>query len=214
MMAAEIGPREICGIALVLFLLAPKQWFWKLCLDLLGWKLQGTLPSCRKCVVACYPHTSGWDLLYGLFLVNGVPEDSKIMMKASLTWMKLLGLPVQAVSRGKNAGQADALAKSFQSVSSRWLWLWISGTRKKSDFISSGFYYIAREGGVAIVFGGIDYRTKSFIASAPHDPQKLSKEEVLKLYQEFARKHDLANSGCIPGNASTIVFRDAAKKAK
>jgi len=164
--------------------------------------------------MACYPHTSGWDLFYGLFLVNSVPEDSKIMMKASLTWMKLLGLPVQAVSRGKNAGQAVALAKSLQVVPSRWLWLWISGTRKKSDFISSGFYYIAREGGVPIVFGGIDYRSKKFIASEPVDPQKLTKEEVLQAYQEFARKHDLANSGCIPGNASTLTFRNFKKKDK
>ena len=136
------------------------------------------------------------------------------MMKASLAWMSILGLPVQAVSRTGSGGQASSLAKAFGSVRTRWLWIWISGTRSKSDHVSSGFYYIAKDAGIPIVFGGIDYRKKQMIPSAPVDPAKYTKDEVLEMYQKFALEHDLANSGCVPGNASTIAWRNSTKKEK
>lgn len=175
--------------AFLAFSFMEKRWFWHFIFTtVLGWSVQGTMPDVDKCVVACYPHTHAWDLFYGLFLIKSNPQESKIMMKASLVWMKFLGLPVQAVSRNNNSGQSGALAKAFSSVKTRWLWVWISGTRAKSEHVSSGFYYIAKEGGVPIVFGGIDYRKKQMIPSKPYDPNKYTKDEILEEYQRFAKK--------------------------
>eukprot|EP00518_Triparma_eleuthera_P015883 CAMPEP_0197570568 /NCGR_PEP_ID=MMETSP1320-20131121/40921_1 /TAXON_ID=91990 /ORGANISM="Bolidomonas sp., Strain RCC2347" /LENGTH=194 /DNA_ID=CAMNT_0043133007 /DNA_START=20 /DNA_END=600 /DNA_ORIENTATION=+ len=193
---APLKSQLVCAALLFVFTCMPKRWFWTFIIkNVLGWSVKGTMPDCDKAVIACYPHTHGLDLFYGLFLVFSTRQESRIMMKSSLAWMWVLGLPVEAVSRTGSGGQTGAIAKAFGSVKTRWLWIWISGTRSKSDHVSSGFYHIAKEAGVPIVFGGIDYRNKKMIPSAPIDPAKFSKDEVLEMYKDFALTHDLANSG-------------------
>ena len=153
-----------------------------------------------------YPHTSGWDMFYGMFLIFAT-TGSKVMVKSSLSWMRFLGIPVLSVQRNKNSNQTAALAHSFKQHKRCWLWLWISGTRKKSDHVSSGFYFIAKSAGVPIVFGSLDYRSKKMIASEPYDPSKFSKEEILEKYIEWAGKHKLEGAGYIPSNASTLRYK-------
>ena len=135
------------------------------------------------------------------------------MVKSSLSWMKYLGIPVLSVSRGKAAGQSAALAKSFGEDPTEWcwLWLWISGTRNRSDYISSGFYYIARDANVPIVFGTLDYRTKRMICSKAFDPTTMTKEEILKEAINFSEEWDLKGAGYIPENASTLAFKPSKK---
>ena len=68
-------------IALACIALAcmPKRWFWNFILTkVLGWSVRGTMPDCDKCVVACYPHTHGLDLFYGLFLIFSTRQVSWI----------------------------------------------------------------------------------------------------------------------------------------
>ena len=206
------------AILIITYLPKDKLFEWYL-YNVLGWTVEcdkstsfEEIRKVKKLVIGCYPHTSGWDLFYGIFLVNAC-RGGHVMMKASLSWMRFIGIPVLAVSRGNNAGQASAIADTFGKDKETycWLWLWISGTRQRSDFVSSGFYYIAKEAGVGLCFGSLDYKNKRMICSKIHDPQTFSKEECLVMYQEFAKEWDLKSTGYIPGNASTLAYRPSKK---
>jgi len=151
-------------------------------------------------------------MFYGMFLVYQY-KGGRVMVKDSLAWMKILGLPLLTVSRGANARQTETLASDFKTREHCKLWIWISGTRNKSDYISSGFYYIARDAGVPIVFGSLDYRTKEMIPSRAFDARKMTKEEILAELRKFSDEHDLKGAGYVPGNASTLAFRESKKKA-
>jgi len=134
------------------------------------------------------------------------------MVKSELMWMRILGLPLLAVSRGKG-GQSEAIAGLFRKFDYCYLWLGISGTRKKTDHISSGFYFIAREARVPIVFGALDYRTKQMICSEMYSAEELTKDEILEKARAFSKQHDLRGAGYVPGNYSELNFREK-KKSK
>jgi hypothetical protein len=131
------------------------------------------------------------------------------MVKKSLSWLRFLGLPTLCVDRNKSSNQTNDIATTFRRTKRMWLWLWISGTRAKTDHISSGFYYIARDAGIPIVFACLDYRSKTMCCSAALDPSKLSKEECLAAVRAWAELNDLGGAGCVPENASTLAFRKA-----
>ena len=42
-----------------------KKLFSKLVFKILGWKIVGSIPEIKKCVVISAPHTSNWDFLIG-----------------------------------------------------------------------------------------------------------------------------------------------------
>ena len=194
----------------VVFCLMPKRPFWQFAMRQMGWSVKGELPDTTHCIFACFPHTSGWDLFYGLFLVFSTP-GAKVMMKSELSWMRFLGLPVLAVTRGKGDNQSEAIAGIFRKLDCCWLWLWISGTRKKTDHISSGFYFIAREAKVPIIFGALDYRTKQMVCSELYDAEVLTKDEILEKARAFSKQHDLKGAGYVPGNYSELNWREKKK---
>lgn len=135
-------------------------------LKLTGWKVTGALPAEHaKFVMIAAPHTSNWDLPYMLMVAFSLRLHVYWMGKASIfQWpfrnvmMWLGGIPVnREQSNNLVAASADAINaadRPFQLVVPP------EGTRSKSRYWKTGFYYIAIGANVPIVMAYMDYAKK------------------------------------------------------
>lgn len=139
-------------------------------LKLTGWTLKVKLPEEKKFVLIGAPHTSNWDLPLALLVFWTV--DLKIYWVAKIQLFKgplkniftaLGGIPV---NRSHSHGFIEQITERFSQADEMVLTISPEGTRKKTEHWKSGFYYIASNANVPIVFGYIDYakRTLGFEA--------------------------------------------------
>jgi len=135
-------------------------------LKLTGWTVDGSLPpdGARSVLIAA-PHTSNWDLPYTLMVAFALNLNVRWMGKASIfrfpfggimRWLG--GIPVdRSQSNNLVAASADSLrsaATPFQLVVPP------EGTRSKTRYWKTGFYYIALAAQVPIVMAYMDYSRK------------------------------------------------------
>ncbi|MDG4946090.1 1-acyl-sn-glycerol-3-phosphate acyltransferase [Weeksellaceae bacterium KMM 9713] len=161
-----------------------------LVLKLMGWKLivEEDLSQIRSCVMVCGPHTSNWDFVIavGAFWKLGIPMKLFIKDDWTKPWygfiIKWLG------GIGVNRAQGQNLVKHAGNMlrdENQRLYLLNTpeGTRGWVEKWKKGFYYIAKQGEVPLLFATSDYKKKEAIIKGYIDPQKHSLEEVL----EFAK---------------------------
>ena len=135
-------------------------------LKLTGWCVEGVLPAhAAKSVFIAAPHTSNWDLPYTLMVAFVLRLNIHWMGKASLfrfpfgalmVWLG--GIPVE---RGAANKLVTASAEAIRAADGP-LQLVVSpeGTRSKTHYWRTGFYYIALEAHVPIVMAYMDYAHK------------------------------------------------------
>jgi 1-acyl-sn-glycerol-3-phosphate acyltransferase len=135
-------------------------------LKLTGWKVEGSLPpQAARSVFIAAPHTSNWDLPYTLMVAFALRLNPYWMGKRSLfrapfgTVMRWLG--GIAVNREQSTNLVAASARAIAEADGP-LQLIVppEGTRSKTRYWKTGFYYIARTAQVPIVMAYMDYRTK------------------------------------------------------
>jgi 1-acyl-sn-glycerol-3-phosphate acyltransferase len=137
----------------------------KAVIKLLGWKAVGKMPNAPKYILVGYPHTSNYDTLIGIFIFLSMGVHIKWIGKQSLFkgpvgWLlkKTGGIPV-------NRQKSQNFVKNIQTVFNKYDRLVIAlspeGTRQKTDFWRTGFYYMALAAQVPIVLGYLDYPTKT-----------------------------------------------------
>ena len=135
-------------------------------LKLTGWKLEGALPAEQgKCVLIAAPHTSNWDLPYTLMVAFALRLNIYWMGKRQIfNWpfgalMRWLGgIPVnREQSSNLVAASAAALRAADGPVQ---LIVPPEGTRSKTRYWKTGFYWIAHEARVPIVLAYMDYERK------------------------------------------------------
>ena len=135
-------------------------------LKLAGWKVEGCLPpEASKCVLIAAPHTSNWDLPYTLMVgfvlrLNiywmGKQSIFKPPFKNVMEWLG--GIPVnREQSNNLVAMSAQAIQNADGPVQ---LAVPPQGTRRKTMYWKTGFYYIALQAQVPIVMAYMDYSTK------------------------------------------------------
>lgn len=131
-----------------------------------GWKVHGALaPEARKSVFIAAPHTSNWDLPYTLMVGFALRLNIYWMGKQSIfkppfrsVMMWLGGIPVnREQSTNLVAASAQALQEADGPVQ---LVVPPEGTRSKTRYWKTGFYYIALTAGVPIVMAYMDYTDK------------------------------------------------------
>jgi 1-acyl-sn-glycerol-3-phosphate acyltransferase len=135
-------------------------------LKLTGWKVEGNLPpEAHKAVLIAAPHTSNWDLPYTLMVSFVLRMDVYWLGKQSIfkppfsNLMQWLGgIPVnREQSTNLVAASAQALVKADGKVQ---LIIPPEGTRSKTTYWKTGFYYIALGAKVPIVMAYMDYPQK------------------------------------------------------
>ncbi len=137
----------------------------KIVLKILGWKLDVTIPKEKKFILIGAPHTSNWDFL--LALLTFWTLDLKIYWVAKVQMFRgplycffttLGGIPVD---RSASHGFIDQIAEKFKQTDTMVLTIAPEGTRSKTKYWKSGFYYIALAADVPICLAYINYKTKT-----------------------------------------------------
>ena len=135
-------------------------------LKLAGWRVDGALPpDTPRAVLIAAPHTSNWDLPYTLMVAFVLGLNGYWMGKASLfrfpfgglmRWLG--GIPVErSMSNNLVAASAQAIRDADGPVH---LLVPPEGTRSKTRYWKTGFYYIALEAKVPILMAYMDYAQK------------------------------------------------------
>lgn len=135
-------------------------------LRITGWTVQGALPSSAgKSVFIAAPHTSNWDLPYTLMVAYVLRLNPYWMGKQSLfqppfrgVMMWLGGIPV---NREQSTDLVAASSRAIVNADGP-LQLIVppEGTRSRSRYWKTGFYYIALSAKVPIIMAYMDYSTK------------------------------------------------------
>ena len=136
----------------------------KAILRLVSWELDVTLPGVPKYVLIGAPHTSGWDLFYALLLKYGsgikmywMGKDTLFRWPLGVLLRWLGGIPVNRRSRNNFVQQVVDVIDHMDEVV---IALAPEGTRDKTEYWKTGFYYIALDAQVPIALGFIDYGNK------------------------------------------------------
>ena len=167
-------------------------------LRLTGWTVEGHLPpSAAKSVFIAAPHTSNWDLPYTLMVAFALRLNPYWMGKASIFRFPFGGLMRWlggiAVDRSKSNNLVAASAQAIQDADGP-LQLIVppEGTRSKTRYWKTGFYYIATTARVPIILAYMDYATKRSGLGPVFEPTGDIDADMVRIkafYQPFQGKN-------------------------
>ncbi len=132
---------------------------------LAGWKAQGDLHLLPKKFVAILaPHTSNWDLIFimGVLFALGL-KFNWFAKKEAFRWpigglfKQLGGIPIERSTNKNTVQQTVELIRSRDRVV---IGIAPEGTRSNAKYWKTGFYHIAHQAAVPIVFAFLDYDRK------------------------------------------------------
>ena len=120
-----------------------------------GWRMVGELPDVPRLVAIAAPHSTNWDVIWGLLFKISLRLDVHFIGKREAFFWPLGpvlrafgGIPVD---RSAAHGLVGAMRHEFESRERFWLALAPEGTRKKVQKWKTGFWHIAREAGVPVL---------------------------------------------------------------
>ena len=167
-------------------------------LRLTGWKIEGSLPpGAAKSVLIAAPHTSNWDLPYTLMVAFALRLNPYWMGKASIFRFPFGGLMRWlggiAVDRSKSNNLVAASAQAITEADGP-LQLIVppEGTRSKTRYWKTGFYYIATTARVPIILAYMDYATKRSGLGPVFEPTGDIDADMVRIkafYQPFQGKN-------------------------
>lgn len=141
----------------------------------MGWKILGDFdPKIKKSVLMVLPHTSWHDFYIGLFTRGiiglemhwvGKKELFKFPFGGYFRWMG--GAPLD---RSGGLNKVDSIAEIFKKREVFRMAIAPEGTRKKTDDLKTGFYYIALKAGVPIIPIAFDFGKKTVRIGNPFHP--------------------------------------------
>ncbi len=159
-------------------------------LRLLGWKVEARLPKTRKFVLVGAPHTSNWDFIMMLLIMNAlglqlnwVGKDSLFIGSFGSLMRRLGGIPVDRSARN---GFVDQMVAEFERREAMILVIAPEGTRGKSKYWKTGFYYIAQGAKVPIALGYVDYALKTGGIGASLQPSGDIQADMLPIARFYA----------------------------
>lgn len=134
-------------------------------LKVFGWKVEGSMPDIKKCVVIAAPHTSNWDFPITLFLamalnikVYWMGKDRMFIKPFGTLMRRLGGIPID---RSRTNNVVARTIDVFNRHENLIVIIPPEGTRNKVSCWKTGFYRIAHGAGVPIILGYVDYGRKA-----------------------------------------------------
>lgn len=141
---------------------------------LLGWRLEGEVPSVDKYLFVVVPHTSNWDFFYGWLAITALGLNVKIFVKDTFfVWplnylCNFFGL--SPVNRRRSTNFVDAVANMFRSTPKLAALITPEGTRSYQPGLKSGYYHIAVKANIPIVVAGPNFGKKTITLNPPRQP--------------------------------------------
>ncbi|MEZ5569843.1 MAG: lysophospholipid acyltransferase family protein [Halioglobus sp.] len=136
----------------------------RLILSLFGWRTSHTIAHMDKCVLIGAPHTTNWDFpltLLGLSSMgvkfNWVAKHTLFVWPVGVVLRAIGGI---SVDRSQGATFLQEIVALYASKDRLVLAIAPEGTRSRAPHWKAGFYTIARNAGVPIGLGYIDYARK------------------------------------------------------
>ena len=133
-------------------------------LKLFGWHAIQGLPKFKKYVLIGAPHTSNWDFVVGMTAALAIGLRFKWLAKHTLfknpigPILKFFGgIPVD---RRVRSSVIEKMTEMFNNSERLVIGITPEGTRSKTEFWKSGFYYIALSAKVPLCFAYLDYGNK------------------------------------------------------
>jgi len=161
-----------------------------------GWKAVGTPPPGGRYVIIAAPHTSNWDFVYFLGLVNELGIDAHFMAKDSLFRWPMGGFMRDmggiSIDRSARHNVVEAMIAEFARRDRFALTIAPEGTRKAVQQWRTGFYHIALGAQVPMVVGLMDYGRKVGglgPAIMPTGDYRADMRQVAEIYQSVTPKH-------------------------
>ena len=176
-------------------------------LKTLRWKAIGPLPKQNKYIIIVAPHTSNWDVFYGVILAFTLKLDARFLAKKELfRWpfapiIRWLG--GIATDRSSHSNIVDKILKIFNENEKFVLALAPEGTRHKVDYWKSGFYHIATGANIPIVLAFIDFGTKTGGAGPLLYPSGDIKKDMVKIRNFYLNKKGKNDDQASPAAIST-----------
>jgi len=174
---------------------------------LFGWKVIGEVPPGNKFVLVGAPHTSNWDFPFAIaacfvyrIKIHWMGKDS--LFRWPYGWfMRLLGgIPID---RSKHHGSVRQIANAFTQRDELIVVIAAKGTRKKTEYWKSGFYWIAHTAQVPILCGYLDYKNKQARIGLSLMPSGNVKHDMARIREFFGELH-----GRQPALADNIRLRE------
>jgi len=176
-------------------------------LRLVGWRVEGELPSYPKMVIIGGPHTSNWDFPLAMLAASALRMRIKWLGKHTLFrkpfgWFfrALGGIPV---NRQAAHGVIDDSVRAFQEADRLSLVVTPEATRSKQRRWKSGFYRIASAAEVPVALVGVDGPTKVVRAG----PDRVPTEDVGS-FMDWIRSFYADYGGVKPANKGEIRLRE------
>jgi 1-acyl-sn-glycerol-3-phosphate acyltransferase len=141
----------------------PTLWYWWF--RLMGWKAVYYEPGIDKYVVIVYPHTSNFDFFIGFTFSRAWPLPFPHFIAKASAFKGPIGALGRAVGgipvdRSKRTNFVEQVAAEFKAHDKMVLAVTPEGTRSKSPYWKTGFYYMAQAADVPVVMASIDYSKK------------------------------------------------------
>ena len=176
-------------------------------LKIMGWKVSGALPVEPQSVIIAAPHTSNWDFVFLIAAtsalgvrIHWLGKDSLFNHPLGFIMHWLGGIPVNRSKRNQLVSQ---IAERFQGQASLHLVIPPAGTRAHTDRWRSGFYHIAQNANVPVIFGFLDYPKKLAGISQAMPLSGRLKEDMDRIRAFYADK-----VGKVPAMSSTIRLEE------
>ncbi len=141
-----------------------KYWFGRSLLTLFGWHVEGEIPHTGKYILIGAPHTSNWDLPLAIAASFVCRTKIHWLGKAALFhwpygwFMRMLG--GIAIDRSRPHGMVEQLKSLLDECDNLVVVVAAKGTRKKTQYWKSGFYWIAYTAQIPVLCSFFDYRNK------------------------------------------------------
>lgn len=162
-------------------------------LKIIGWKVTITTPDYAKCLICVAPHTSNWDFILGELAYSSVGRKAGFLMKEAWFFWPLGyffkaigGIPVP---KKRGSSLTEDIVKRFGASSRLVLAITPEGTRKGTAKWRHGFLYIAKDAGIPLLLGAIDYKNKTIEITTEFKPTD-NIEADMRAIKDFYSKYN------------------------
>ena len=174
------------------------RWIGRSVLRLGGWQITGQWPNVDRLVVIVAPHSSAWDVVWGIAAKVAMGIGIVFMGKKEAFWgplgwllRKFGGIPV---NRSAPAGIVQQIVRQMRESPCMWFVLAPEGTRKQVTKWKSGFWKIAKAADAPVFCFWMDYPTKTIGMGPMVELTEDLDADLVRIRQLFAN-HQGKNRG-------------------